>query len=83
MIGDANASAGPVFPVSSCLAHLRATDEDIWLQESRLLCLCWRFRGSSCRRARPVGYLSSAHLQQARLKHLSGFISRQGVRGGV
>lgn len=31
MIGEAHAAVGPLSPVSSCIAHLRATDENIWL----------------------------------------------------
>lgn len=83
MIGDAHAAVGPLSPVSPCIEHLRATDENIWLQESRLVCLGWRFRGSSCRRAQSVFYLSSAHLQHARQKHLLDFITQQGVLDGV
>lgn len=66
-------------PVSLCIAHLRGTDENIWLQESRLTCLC----GSSCRRAQSGLYLSSAHLQHARLKHLLDSITQQGLLDSV
>lgn len=76
-------AVGPLSPVSSCMAHLRATDENIWLQESRLVCSHQRFRGSSCRRAQSVFYLSSAHLQHAHQKHLFTFVTPQGVLDGV
>lgn len=43
------------------------------------MCFC----GSSCRRAQSGFYLSSAHLQHARLKHPLDSITQQGVLDGV